>query len=342
MKIGPYELESNLLLAPMAGVTDRPFRTLCRSFGAGMAVSEMISSDSSLWTTRKSQLRMIHKDEVSPRSVQIAGTEPEQMAEAARLNVDMGAQLIDINMGCPAKKVCKKAAGSALMRDEALVARILKAVVDAVDIPVTLKTRTGWDTDHRNALNIARIAEDAGVQALTIHGRTRACAYRGEAEYDTIATVKQALSIPVIANGDISNGTQARDVLEKTGADAIMIGRGAHGQPWIFKEIRHFLLTGENPPQLSSTEKSRVALGHLRAIQEFYEGIQGVRVARKHIGWYLEREGIPRRDLQAIYKINNATEQLEQVETFYELQRQAGKLRGRVHKYNNECTRRHV
>lgn len=342
MKIGPYELESNLLLAPMAGVTDRPFRTLCRKFGAGMAVSEMITSDLSLWKSRKTRLRMVHEEEVSPRSVQIAGTEPEQMAEAARINADMGAEIIDINMGCPAKKVCKKAAGSALMRDEAQVGRILEAVVNAVDIPVTLKTRTGWDTDNRNAVGIARIAESAGIQALAVHGRTRACAYRGLAEYDTITKVKSAVSIPVIANGDIMDGEQAREVFERTGADAIMIGRGAHGQPWIFREIQYFLTTGEQSPQLSDVEKCDIVLRHLRAIQDFYEGIQGVRVARKHIGWYLEREGIPRQELQSIYKIDNADEQLEQVETFYELRRNAGSHQERALKHNNECNRQHV
>lgn len=324
MKIGSHTLESNLLLAPMAGVTDRPFRSLCRRFGAGMAVSEMISSDTSLWKSRKTQLRLIHKEETSPRSVQIAGTEPEQLAEAAKLNADMGAEIIDINMGCPAKKVCRKAAGSALLQDEPLVAKILKAVVNAVDIPVTLKFRTGWDPENRNATRIARVAEESGIQALALHGRTRACAYKGEAEYDTIRQVKQTVSIPVIANGDISDAQKAAEVLNFTGADGIMIGRGAHGQPWIFNEIRQFLEKGELPPQLSYEQKSRIVLDHLKAIHNFYEGIQGVRVARKHIGWYLERESVPRQELQTIYKTNESLQQLEQVAAFYELRRQAG------------------
>lgn len=337
MKIGPYTMENNLLLAPMAGVTDRPFRTLCRRFGAGMAVSEMISSDTSLWNSRKTQLRLVHKEELSPRSVQIAGTEPEQMAEAARLNVEMGAEIIDINMGCPAKKVCRKAAGSALLRDEPLVARIVRAVVDAVDIPVTLKIRTGWDPENRNALNIARIAQEEGIQALAVHGRTRACAYKGNAEYETIRQVKQSVSIPVIANGDITDAKKALEVLRITGADGLMIGRGAHGQPWIFNEIRQFLEQGHLPPQLTYNEKSEIVLEHLQAIHKFYEGIQGVRVARKHIGWYLEREDVPRESLQNIYKANESEQQLEQVEKFYELRRNAGAQHSRVTRPANEC-----
>src|SRR5690606_40186081 len=239
VQIGPYTLESCLILAPMAGVTDLPFRRLCRRMGAGLAVSEMVISDHRLWHTRKSRLRLDHRGEQEPRSVQIAGGEPLMMAEAARLNEAQGAQIIDINMGCPAKKVCNKAAGSALMKDEALVAEILHAVVRAVDVPVTLKIRTGWDRDNRNGLGIARIAEDAGIQALAVHGRTRADLYTGHAEYDTIAAIKQALSIPVLANGDVDSPQKARQVLEQTGADGLLIGRAAQGRPWIFREIAH-------------------------------------------------------------------------------------------------------
>lgn len=342
MKIGSHTLESNLVLAPMAGVTDRPFRTLCRRFGAGMAVAEMISSDTSLWHSRKTRLRFVHKEETSPRSIQIAGTEPEQLAEAAKLNAEMGAEIIDINMGCPAKKVCRKAAGSALLRDEPLVARILEAVVAAVDIPVTLKFRTGWDPENRNALSIARIAEDSGIQTLALHGRTRACAYKGQAEYETIRQVKQAVNIPVLANGDITSPEKAREVLNITGADGLMVGRGAHGQPWIFNEIRHFLETGEYLPQLSSEEKSAVVLEHLEAIHNFYEGIQGVRVARKHIGWYLERESVTREELQKIYKTNESKQQLELVKEFYELRRPTGALYSRVTRTANEHIQHNV
>ena len=245
-KIGPYTLPNPLIVAPMAGVTDRPFRLLCRRMGAGLAVSEMVIADSKLWHTRKSQTRMNHEGEPGPRSVQIAGGDPEMLANAARLNAEFGAQIIDINMGCPAKKVCNKAAGSALMKDEALVRDILEAVVSAVDIPVTLKMRTGWDREHRNAPLIARMAEDAGIQALAIHGRTRADAYKGEAEYDTIADVKSRVSIPVFANGDINSPEQAQHVLKFTGADGLLIGRGAQGRPWIFREILHFLETGRH------------------------------------------------------------------------------------------------
>ena len=286
MQIGPYKLNNNLVLAPMAGVTDRPFRQLCKSLGAGFAVSEMVSSNSLLWGSEKTRRRANHEGEVEPRSIQIAGADPKMMAEAARYNAEQGAQIIDINMGCPAKKVCNVMAGSALLQNEQLVAEILDAVVKSVDIPVTLKIRTGWDLTNRNAINIARIAEQAGIQALAVHGRTRACAYKGDAEYDTIAEVKNAISIPVIANGDIKTPEKARFVLDYTGADAIMIGRAAQGRPWIFREIDHFLKTGETLPEPEVTEIREIMLGHLANLYDFYGEFTGVRMARKHISWY--------------------------------------------------------
>ncbi|MEO7477839.1 MAG: tRNA dihydrouridine synthase DusB [Lysobacteraceae bacterium] len=288
MRIGPYLIEPNVVLAPMAGVTDKPFRLLCKRLGAGLAVSEMTISDPRFWTTRKSLTRMDHVDEPAPVSVQIAGTIPEVLAEAARYNVAHGAQIIDINMGCPAKKVCNAWAGSALMQDEGLVARILSAVVNAVGAPVTLKIRTGWDREHRNALNIARIAEDCGIAALAVHGRTRDQQYTGHAEYDTIAAVKAAVRIPVLANGDIATPQQAKSVLDYTKADAVMIGRAAQGRPWIFREITHFLATGELLAEPSLEEIRSILLGHLRALHAFYGEPSGVRIARKHLGWYLK------------------------------------------------------
>jgi tRNA-dihydrouridine synthase B len=286
MRIGPYLIEPNVVLAPMAGVTDKPFRMLCKRLGAGLCVSEMTTSDPRLWRTEKSLHRMDHAGEPAPVSVQIAGTDPAVLAEAARYNVEHGAQIIDINMGCPAKKVCNVWAGSALLQDEALVARILEAVVKAVDIPVTLKIRTGWNRDNRNGLNIARIAEDSGIAALAVHGRTRADQYQGEAEYDTIAAIKQALAIPVLANGDVDSPHKAREVLRRTGADALMIGRAAQGRPWIFRELAHFLATGETLPPPSLGEVCDILLGHLRHLHEFYGETAGVRIARKHLGWY--------------------------------------------------------
>ncbi|WP_242111498.1 tRNA dihydrouridine synthase DusB [Luteimonas aquatica] len=286
MRIGPHTIAPRVILAPMAGVTDKPFRLLCKRLGAGLAVSEMTTSDPRFWGTEKSLRRMDHVDEPDPVSVQIAGTEPRIMAEAARHNVDHGAQIIDINMGCPAKKVCNAWAGSALMRDEALVARIVQAVVQAVDVPVTLKIRTGWDAAHRNAPAIARIAEDAGIQALAVHGRTRDQQYAGQAEYDTIAAIKTALRIPVIANGDIDSPERAAFVLRHTGADAVMVGRAAQGRPWILREIAHYLDTGELLPAPSLGEVRDTLLGHLRALHAFYGEIAGVRIARKHLGWY--------------------------------------------------------
>lgn len=286
MWIGPYRIEPALVLAPMAGVTDRPFRQLCKRLGAGLAVSEMTASDPSLWSTEKSRTRLDHDGEVAPIDVQIAGYDPQMMAAAARFNVEHGAQIIDINMGCPAKKVCKRDAGSALMRDEKLVAEILAAVVQAVDVPVTLKTRTGWARAHRNGPVIARIAEDAGIAALAIHGRTRQDKYLGHAEYDTIATIKASVSIPVMANGDIDSPEQARHVLQQTGVDALMIGRAAQGNPWIFGEIEHFLRTGEHAPPPPADEVCAVMLEHLDGLYGLYGERRGVRIARKHIGWY--------------------------------------------------------
>ncbi|MCD9032682.1 tRNA dihydrouridine synthase DusB [Luteimonas sp. Y-2-2-4F] len=286
MQIGPYRIEPRVILAPMAGVTDKPFRQLCKRLGAGLAVSEMTSSDPRFWHTRKSRHRMDHDGEPAPVSVQIAGTEPAALAEAARHNVDHGAQLIDINMGCPAKKVCNAWAGSALMRDEALVARILEAVVAAVDVPVTLKIRTGWDATHRNAPEIARIAEAAGIAALAVHGRTRDQHYTGLAEYDTIAAIKARAAIPVIANGDVDTPERAAAVLAATGADAVMVGRAAQGRPWIFREIAHHLATGRRLPPPSLHEVRDLLLGHLEALHAFYGEPAGVRIARKHLGWY--------------------------------------------------------
>ena len=286
MLIGSHRIDPKVILAPMAGVTDKPFRLLCKRLGAGLAVSEMTSSDPRFWTTAKSLHRMDHVGEPDPVSVQIAGTVPEIMADAARYNVDHGAQLIDINMGCPAKKVCNTWAGSALMRDQALVARILEAVVHAVDVPVTLKIRTGWDAQHRNALEIARIAEDAGIKALAVHGRTRDQQYTGVAEYETIAAIKARARIPVIANGDIDSPEKAAFVLQVTGADAVMIGRAAQGRPWLLGAIAHFLATGERLPEPSLIDIRNILLGHLEHLHAFYGEPAGVRIARKHLGWY--------------------------------------------------------
>ena len=287
--IGPYHIANNLVVAPMAGVTDRPFRQLCKRLGAGYAVSEMVASNPLLWGTGKSQRRTDHAGEVLPIAVQIAGADPSMMADAARYNVARGAQIIDINMGCPAKKVCNVAAGSALLRNEALVAAIVAAVVRAVDVPVTLKIRTGWDPDNRNAVRIARIAEDAGIRALAVHGRTRACAYAGPVEYDTIRAVKAAAGIPVIANGDIDTPERARHVLDYTGADALMIGRAAQGRPWIFREIRHYLDHGVHLPAPTVAEAHAVITRHLADHYAFYGEEAGVRIARKHLGWYTQQ-----------------------------------------------------
>jgi len=290
MNIGPYALTNPLFVAPMAGVTDRPFRTLCKKLGAGYAVSEMVTSRRDLWDTLKTSRRANHEGEAAPIAVQIAGTDARMMAEAAAYNIDHGAQIIDINMGCPAKKVCNKWAGSALMQDEALALQIIEAVVAACaqhKVPVTLKMRTGWSQDHKNALTIARAAESAGVQMLTVHGRTREQGYKGLAEYDTIAAVKAALRIPVVANGDIDSPEKARDVLARTGADAVMIGRAAQGRPWIFREVAHFLATGTHLAAPLVAEVKRLLLDHLLDHYTLYGEFTGVRTARKHIGWYV-------------------------------------------------------
>ncbi len=322
MQLGPFSLSSPVFLAPMAGVTDRPFRQLCRKMGAGLVVSEMVTSEPHLRNSRKTRLRMDHQGEADPICVQIAGTEPEKMANAARFNVEHGAQIIDINMGCPAKKVCNVAAGSALMKDEKRVAEILKAVVSSVDIPVTLKMRTGWDHDNRNALSIARIAEDNGIQMLSMHGRTRADAYKGEAEYDTIAEVKQFISIPLVANGDISSAQQAQQVMEYTGADAIMIGRAAQGKPWIFREINHYLKTGKILAPPSQHEVSQILQDHLTNLYAFYGELRGVQIARKHISWYCKSHPLENNEQlthfrQHINSIENAQQQLEEVINFF-------------------------
>ncbi|MGD8174584.1 tRNA dihydrouridine synthase DusB [Marinimicrobium sp. ARAG 43.8] len=317
-QVGPHRIDSQVILAPMAGVTDRPFRQLCRQLGAGLVVSEMVTSDASLWNSRKSRLRLDHTGEAEPISVQIAGGDPDMMADAARLNADNGAQIIDINMGCPAKKVCRKAAGSALLRDEPLVASILEAVVKAVDLPVTLKIRTGWDRDHRNAVHIARMAEELGIQALAVHGRTRADRYNGDAEYDTLADVVRAVSIPVFANGDIDSPRKAREVLDKTGAQAVMIGRAAQGRPWIFREIDHYLRYGKLFLEPSLTEIGDILSSHLRDLYGFYGTVMGPRIARKHLGWYLQT--VPDSDgfRQAFNRMDNAQEQLDSVQKYFE------------------------
>ncbi len=318
MRIGPYELPNRLILAPMAGVTDRPFRQLCRDLGAGMAVSEMVTSNSLLWGSKKTLRRANHEGETEPKSVQIAGADPAMMAEAARHNVDRGAQIIDINMGCPAKKVCNVMAGSALLRHEDLVARILEAVVGAVSVPVTLKIRTGWDRAHRNGVRIAQIAEQAGIAALAVHGRTRADGYRGEAEYDTIREIKESVSIPVIANGDITTPEKAKFVLEYTGADAVMIGRAAQGRPWIFREIDHFLRTGERLPEPSLEEIRGILIGHLHNLYAFYGEETGVRVARKHIAWYSKGQRGGAAFRSRVMQAETVAEQLDMIEAFFE------------------------
>ncbi|MDX5336689.1 MAG: tRNA dihydrouridine synthase DusB [Marinobacter sp.] len=316
-KIGPYTLPNPLIVAPMAGVTDRPFRQLCRRMGAGLAVSEMVIADSKLWHTRKSQTRLNHQGEPEPRSVQIAGGDPDMLADAAQQNAAFGAQIIDINMGCPAKKVCNKAAGSALMKDEKLVRAILEAVASAVDIPVTLKMRTGWDQDNRNAPVIARMAEDAGIQAIAVHGRTRADKYNGDAEYDTIAEVKASVGIPVFANGDITTPEKARQVLTHTGADGLLIGRGAQGRPWIFREILHYLETGEHLPEPPLNEVEQILSEHLAELHGFYGEKMGVRIARKHVGWYLQSHDQSKQFRKRFNAIDDALEQKDSIEQYF-------------------------
>lgn len=317
MQIGPHQISNRLILAPMAGVTDRPFRQLCKNLGAGMAVSEMVSSNSLLWGSEKTKRRANHDGETDPRSVQIAGSIPEMMAEAAQHNANNGAQIIDINMGCPAKKVCNVMAGSALLQNETLVGEILEAVVKSVDIPITLKIRTGWDRENRNAPTIARIAEESGIQSLAIHGRTRADAYKGDAEYDTIADVKSRIGIPVVANGDITTPEKARFVLNYTGADAVMIGRAAQGRPWIFREINHFLDTGEKLAEPSLVEIRDILLEHLANLYEFYGEFTGVRVARKHIAWYSKGQAHGAEFRRAVTRLESSAEQLAMVQDFF-------------------------
>ena len=317
MQIGAHLLRNNLLVAPMAGVTDRPFRQLCKKFGAGLAISEMVASNSLLWGSEKTRRRANHDGEVEPIAVQIAGADPQMMADAARYNVDEGAQIIDINMGCPAKKICNAMAGSALLRDESLVGRILEAVVKASKVPVTLKFRTGWDTLSKNALTVAHIAEESGIRMLSLHGRTRACGFSGHAEYDTIRDVKRATRLPVVANGDISSPEKARQVLAYTGADGIMIGRAAQGRPWIFREIEHYLLTGGKllPPLVA--EIHQVLIAHLQDLYEFYGRERGVRVARKHISWYTKGLAGSASFRHRMNQIEQCEEQLAAVDGFF-------------------------
>ena len=324
MHIGPYQLKNNLIVAPMAGVTDRPFRMLCKSLGAGMAVSEMVSSNSLLYGSEKTKRRANHEGEVDPISVQIVGADPKMLAQAARYNVDEGAQIIDINMGCPAKKICNVMAGSALLQNEPLVATLLEAVVSAVNVPVTLKIRTGWDKQNRNAVRIAQIAEASGIQALAIHGRTRACAYTGDAEYDTITAVKASVKIPVIANGDITTPEKARHVLQRTGADAVMIGRAAQGRPWIFREIEHYINTGEYLAAPPVGEVHRVLLKHVYDLYAFYGDQTGLRVARKHISWYTKGLVDSAQFRHRMNQLESCDEQLSAVNEFFDEQLQRG------------------
>ncbi len=321
MQLGTYTLSSPVFLAPMAGITDKPFRQVCREMGAGLVVSEMVTSEPHLRNSRKTRLRMDHKGDTGLISVQIAGTDPLKMADAAKFNVAQGAHIIDINMGCPAKKVCNVAAGSALMKDEKKVADILHAVVSAVDVPVTLKMRTGWNQHNKNAPTIARIAEDSGIQMLSMHGRTRADAYNGEAEYETIAQVKQLINIPLVANGDITSAKKAQHVLQLTGADAVMIGRGAQGQPWIFREINHFLKTQEVLAPPSQQEIIQIITNHLTQLYDFYGEQRGLQIARKHINWYSQKcaniSNEQQRDFRKhINRIKDAQQQLKEVILF--------------------------
>jgi tRNA-dihydrouridine synthase B len=318
MRIGTHVLRNALFVAPMAGVTDRPFRKLCKRFGAGLAVSEMMASNPALRATPESRRRADHRGEAAPIAVQIAGGEPAMMADAARENVDRGAQIVDINMGCPAKKVCNKAAGSALLRDEGLVEEILDAVVNAVDVPVTLKIRTGWDPGNRNAVRVARIAERAGVRLLAIHGRTRACGFGGNAEYDTIRAVKAATRLPVIANGDIATPEDAKRVLDYTGADGVMIGRAAQGAPWIFRDIEHYLATGRRLPPPTLAEIRAVLLEHLAELHDFYGPATGVRIARKHIAWYVKPLAGSAQFREALNRIESCEEQLAAVGRYFD------------------------
>jgi tRNA-dihydrouridine synthase B len=318
MKIGPYKLASPFVLAPMAGVTDAPFRALCRKFGAGMTTSEMTTADISLWKTAKSRRRLDLDLDAEPVAVQIAGSEPGQLATAARACVERGAQIIDINMGCPAKKVCRKLAGSALLKDETLVADILTAVVAAVEVPVTLKIRTGWDPEHRNGVAVAQIAEQSGIQALAVHGRTRACRYKGDAEYDTIARIKESVSIPVIANGDIACAEKSLEVLRVTNADGLMIGRGAQGRPWIFRELELGLKNGSVFSPLAKRQLRDIMLGHLQDMHCFYGEEDGVRVARKHLSWYCQNLVNADEYRYQVVRVRSSEEQLRLTREYFE------------------------
>ena len=317
LRIGPYQLSSPFLLAPMTGISDAPFRRVCRYFGAGLTTSEMTTADISLWSRPKSKHRLNIDSDAEPRVVQIAGSEPAQMAIAAKLCVDRGAQIIDINMGCPARNVCKKQAGSALLKDEGLVGRILDAVVAAVEVPVTLKIRTGWDRDHKNGIAIARLAEGCGIQALAVHGRTRACRFKGEAEYETIAQIKTAVAIPVVANGDIRTVEKSLEVFRLSSADALMIGRGAQGRPWIFRELKCFYETGKSGPPLAKKELRDIMLTHLNDMHQFYGDAIGVWVARKHLAWYctsLEKSEEFRRQ---VVRVDSTSEQIRLTREYF-------------------------
>jgi len=318
IQLGPYTLENRLILAPMAGVTDRPFRVLCKKLGAAMAVSEMVTSDKRLWNTAKSSLRMNYDGEPGIRSVQIAGGDPEMMAEAAQLSAERGAQIIDINMGCPAKEVCNKAAGSALLKDEQLVKEILTSVVSAVEIPVTLKTRIGWSKQKLNGINVAEMAEQAGITALAIHGRTRECKYHGEVDYSAIREIKNAVTIPVFANGDIDTPEKALQVLEYTQADGLLIGRAAQGRPWIFNEINHYLETGEKLAPLPLTEVQALLLEHLQALYKFYGDFMGTRIARKHVGWYLQTQPESKSFRKTFNQLETPSEQQEVIQLYFQ------------------------
>ncbi|WP_292931223.1 tRNA dihydrouridine synthase DusB [Noviherbaspirillum sp.] len=320
MNIGPHFLRNNVFVAPMAGVTDRPFRQLCKQLGAGYAVSEMAASDPRLWDSEKTARRTNHDGEMEPKAVQIAGADPSVLATCAKFNVDRGAQIIDINMGCPVKKVCSSWCGSALLQNEKLVGEILDAVVTAVDVPVTLKFRTGWNRQNKNALTIARMAQESGIAMLTLHGRTRADGYGGEAEYETIAAVKATVSIPVVANGDITSPEKARHVLDVTGADAVMIGRAAQGRPWIFREIDHFLRTGQYLPPPLVAEVRALMNEHLQAHYAFYGEYMGLRTARKHIGWYVRDLSGSEAFRQQMNRLESCEEQLAAVDAFFESQ----------------------
>ena len=330
MLIGPHRIDPPLILAPMAGVTDKPFRLLCRRLGAGYAVSEMTASDPKLARTRKSRLRTDHAGEASPVGVQIAGADPAMLADAARRNVDQGAEIIDINMGCPAKKVCNRWAGSALLRDEALVARLLEAVVAAVDVPVTLKIRTGWSRESKNGLGIARIAEAAGIRALAVHGRTREMLYTGEAEYETIASIKQAVAIPVIANGDVDSAEKAAEVLRRTGADALMIGRAAQGRPWIFREIAAYLANGTHVPAPGLEQIRELLLEHVEALYDFYGEAAGVRIARKHFAWYAKARPESADFRALVNRAESAAEQRAAVDAYFQRGEIRREIRGEI------------